>query len=424
MFEVTEIPVVDVKVGERQRAKLGDIQELADSIKDLGLLHAPCVTKDFELVAGFRRLTACRMLGWENIPVHVLETDDPLEIQTIELEENTKRADLTWSERVKAERKIHELQVERFGEPERAKAKKSEGWSTEDTANMLGINRATVSVDMNLAKQLEVYPELEKCKNKTVALKRLKEIQRQEMANFYKTEVARVDSIELREESCIDGMTLLKKESVDFIMADPPYGINLDEGGKFREKGDKLYNDGISHVLPLCREFAYQAYRVLKPNSHMIFWFGPTWYSQMLEILEDAGFNVDPVPAIWNKMQGSWAPTENWLAGGYEPFFHCRKGKRIIFKPRRNVFDVSSVFKRRIDSFPEKPVKLMEELLETFSEPGDLVLSPFCGSGADLEACHNQGRKGIGWEIDETRARIIRERIHEVTKGDGDESKS
>jgi site-specific DNA-methyltransferase (adenine-specific) len=41
----------------------------------------------------------------------------------------------------------------------------------------------------------------------------------------------------------------------------------------------------------------------------------------------------------------------------------------------------------------------MEFLVRWWSEPGDVVLDPFCGSGTTLRACLNQGRKAIGIEI-------------------------
>lgn len=48
----------------------------------------------------------------------------------------------------------------------------------------------------------------------------------------------------------------------------------------------------------------------------------------------------------------------------------------------------------------QKPISLMERLVRNHTNPGDLVLDPFCGSGATLKACDRTGRRSIGVDID------------------------
>lgn len=47
----------------------------------------------------------------------------------------------------------------------------------------------------------------------------------------------------------------------------------------------------------------------------------------------------------------------------------------------------------------QKPVKLIEKLIKIFTDPGDVVIDPVCGSGSTLIAAENTGRKGFGFEI-------------------------
>lgn len=47
----------------------------------------------------------------------------------------------------------------------------------------------------------------------------------------------------------------------------------------------------------------------------------------------------------------------------------------------------------------QKPVKLLEKLIEIFTDPGDVVIDPVAGSGTTLIAAENMGRKGYGFEI-------------------------
>lgn len=48
----------------------------------------------------------------------------------------------------------------------------------------------------------------------------------------------------------------------------------------------------------------------------------------------------------------------------------------------------------------QKPVKLLERLIEIFTDPGDVVIDPCCGSGSTLRAAHELGRNAFGLEID------------------------
>jgi hypothetical protein len=65
----------DIVVGTRHRHDLGDIVELAHSIEEVGLLHPIPIRPDRTLIAGARRLAACTQLGWESIPVHVVNLE-------------------------------------------------------------------------------------------------------------------------------------------------------------------------------------------------------------------------------------------------------------------------------------------------------------------------------------------------------------
>lgn len=96
-MKVESIRIADVVVADRHRKDLGDLKVLAESISNLGLLHPITVTTANVLVAGERRLAACRdHLKWEEIPAHVVDCH-PL---ITERDENEARKDFTTSERL------------------------------------------------------------------------------------------------------------------------------------------------------------------------------------------------------------------------------------------------------------------------------------------------------------------------------------
>jgi hypothetical protein len=114
MEQVQFVPIATIKVGERYRKHMGDLQALADSIDKDGLLHPLVINQEKRLIAGERRLRACRdILGWKEVLCRVLDIDDVVEGQYAE---NEIRKDFTPSERVAIARAIEEQIGNRRGQ--------------------------------------------------------------------------------------------------------------------------------------------------------------------------------------------------------------------------------------------------------------------------------------------------------------------
>jgi hypothetical protein len=94
---ILQCQAVLIKVENRFRKDFGDIDALAASIAEIGLLQPIGVDSNYRLVFGERRLRACRSLGWAKIPARVVHLDSILQG---ELAENEFRKDFTHSERV------------------------------------------------------------------------------------------------------------------------------------------------------------------------------------------------------------------------------------------------------------------------------------------------------------------------------------
>src|SRR5271163_1775437 len=99
--------IEQIEVGFRYRKDLGDLRTMAESIADVGLLHPVVVTPEGRLIAGQRRLEACRSLGWTDVPVTVV---DLLQAARGEAHENFIRKDLLPSEIVALKRAIEPLE--------------------------------------------------------------------------------------------------------------------------------------------------------------------------------------------------------------------------------------------------------------------------------------------------------------------------
>ncbi len=114
---VRTVRIDDIKIVDRIRKDYGDLNELAQDIAKWGLINYPVVTPDNVLIAGERRIRACRLLGWTEIPVIEMTVRDYEHQLRLEISENENRKEFTISERLEYARRLE--QVERLKARER-----------------------------------------------------------------------------------------------------------------------------------------------------------------------------------------------------------------------------------------------------------------------------------------------------------------
>jgi ParB family chromosome partitioning protein len=120
----TEALLSEIRIGTRHRKDPGDISALARSIEEIGLLHPVVVTPDLELIAGRRRLEAVKKLGWDRVPVRMI---DLKEIVRGEFAENALRKNFTPSEAVAIGKALEALEKQKAQERQKAtRAKKGQ----------------------------------------------------------------------------------------------------------------------------------------------------------------------------------------------------------------------------------------------------------------------------------------------------------
>lgn len=106
-----DVRIETVRVVGRFRKDLGDIRSLAQSIAQIGLINAITITPDGRLIAGERRLEACRSLGWQIIGARVVDNlEDAADRLRAERDENTERKEMTVSERMELAAALEELE--------------------------------------------------------------------------------------------------------------------------------------------------------------------------------------------------------------------------------------------------------------------------------------------------------------------------
>lgn len=396
-----KIKLKDIKVGERFRKRFEDIDALADSIKQYGVIEPLVVDENLGLIAGERRLRACIKLNLEFVPVVMMKDLDDLGKKEIELEENIQRKQFTWQEEVDAKRNLHELKRELHGAA--ITGGKKEGWGMAETALALGESVGNLSTDLQLAKGLQVFPELMNEKNKTMAFKKMKRLQEQMLNNALAARLATIGV--LASPNVINGdavieMKKMEAECYNLLLTDPPYAINIDKAhtfGRMTQK-DTGFDDSEFSTFDLLDQAFPEMYRVLKFNSHGFVFFGIEHYAKVKKLLEKAGFWVHPLPLIWYKGSGSYPGQCSTFVHSYEVFFHIMKGKKPLLGNSKDVFEI----KREVENkwhVNQKPRELFRDLIKLTTTPGDLILDPFAGSGVTLKAAKETSRKATGIEL-------------------------
>ena len=303
-MEVQDVKIEDIKVGQRFRGEFGDIDDLAKNIKTKGLLQPITVDRELNLVAGERRLRACRKAKLETIPAVIRDVADEADAREIELFENLHRKELVWTERVALESRIHDLK--------KAEAKANgKPWSQKNTALVLGKSEAAVSQTIGLAEAMTMIPELKKCSSEKEARKKYRkametvlvaEALSKETSKTYKY-VKWADK-HYKIGDAITAMKRMQTGSIDFAEVDPPYAIDLRDKKSEKTTGIEDYNEIKKEDYPdFLEQTAKQVYRVLAPDRFCVWWYGHEWYETVITTLREAGFSVDTIPAIWCKTE-------------------------------------------------------------------------------------------------------------------------
>jgi len=330
--------------------------------------------------------------------------------------ENICRKDMDWLEAAKLKKEIHELQVAIYGE-KKSTSPDAPGVSKRTTAELLGVSPAKLVTDMKLAEAAQMFPELAKAKTASDANKMLQKLQenivRGELAKRIEERAANTP-IERTHEKLLNafmvgdfftGVKNIPDGAIDFVELDPPYAIDLNnqkrdmdptKQANYNEVDRDAYGGFMTNVIRQC-------YRVMSANSWMVLWHGREHSDMILSIiqnLDEFSANLDTV-GIWYKGNVGQTNQPNlYLASCYEQFFYVRKGNpSIVRQGRSNVFNFKPVPASRKIHPTERPIELIQDVMQTFCWEGARCLVPFVGSGNSILAASNLGITAFGWDL-------------------------
>lgn len=223
--------------------------------------------------------------------------------------------------------------------------------------------------------------------------------------------------------SCIEGMKLIEKESVDLVWADPPFSINFKvKKANYNRDSDLVigqYDDiNPNEYYQFSYDWLEQSKNILK-NTGTIVVFSA--YNRMVDILNAAEkLNLNLFNQIIWKFPFGMNATKKFISSHYNIFLfsknekkrnfypYCRfskdhkneKGGSARYKDMESVFEINKEYWTGYKKIPTKlPLELCKKLISYTTKEGDLVVDNFSGTGQASWACKELNRNFIGFEI-------------------------
>lgn len=235
---------------------------------------------------------------------------------------------------------------------------------------------------------------------------------------------------------CLEFLGSIRDEVVDTVFADPPFNLKKVYGAKS--------NDNLPEhrYLEWCREWINEATRTIKPGGSFFLYNIPKWNIFLANYMQEAGLTFRHWIAVNIKLS---LPIQGRLYPSHYSLLYYTKGKPKTFRKIRTPIelcrhcggeikdygghrgamnpkgvnltdvwnDVPPVRHRKYKSDQRSAnalsSKILERVVEISTEPGDLVIDPFGGSGTTFAVCEAKNRYWLGTDIDF--APVIKERL-------------
>lgn len=462
---IQTLPISDIDTSDRLRQDYGDLSQF-DSIKTVGLLQPVVINIDsegkFKLIAGGRRLTALKALGYTELhhgitsdparPGFVFATEMPPDVLAeLEVTENVARHPMSWKEVCLGIHRVHTLR------------QRASDWVIKNTGALLSVSAASANNALRVAAALladdkDVHAAANLSDAVKILLRRTQLAAERKLTKFRDAERAQRQAeraiakavvtsdtsiaqqineapelmrpvLQAKQEkaavaydeaceiiTCCDsllvGMPSMAAESVEHVYTDIPYGINMDNVQINNIDVTAAEHDRESNIKDFS-VFLYQAFRIIKPEGFCVFWFDVEHFTTLHALATKVGFSCQRWPLHWHKsIAKNEVPRYN-TTKNYESVFVARKPRATLLKPI-----TSSIFTADWDKDERaeythpfaKPFSAHEKMLAMFATPGQTICDPYCGEGSGVIAALRKGLNVVAFDVDPDH--VMRARAH------------
>ena len=213
---------------------------------------------------------------------------------------------------------------------------------------------------------------------------------------------------------CMEGIKLVDDNSIDLVVMDPPYLLNLT-----KVKRTSSFNNYANELVNLKDGFDLKVLDLLIPKMKKINIYIYCSKRQVKDLIEyfvnkDCNYEI----LTWHKQNPSPLINNNYLPDTEYVIFAREKGVKLYgnyhSKRKYYISGVNQVDKKKYGHPTIKPLNFIENHIINSSKEGDLVLDCFCGSGTTLVGAIKTNRRFIGFEIDENYYKIAKQRVDEA----------
>jgi len=200
---------------------------------------------------------------------------------------------------------------------------------------------------------------------------------------------------------CLEGLKQLEDNSIDCVITDPPYGINMTSdgfgGSRNADKTEYVKVKEWDNNTPSKELFK----EIIRVSKNQII-FGGNYFTDKL-----------PVSRCWVCWDKRCEITPERTYADCEFIWTSFKSPSRIIRFLWDGFIQDSENKIRDKRLhpTQKPIEVIRRLLKRFTNENDIILDPFLGSGTTVVACKQLNRRYIGFEINEKYVNITNERL-------------
>ncbi len=226
-------------------------------------------------------------------------------------------------------------------------------------------------------------------------------------------------------EDCVKGMNKLEPDSVDLIIADPPFGLDFSGKEALYNRNSDLVVEGYKEIqIGDYREFStawiHEIPRLLKAHGSAYIFSGWTHLSPILKAIE----NTDLIlrnHIIWNYNFAVFTKRK-FATSHYHILYVIKDEKKVFFNRIQHYETDTWVVPRKyqpnqIKNGTKLPLNLVRKCINYSSKPGDLVLDPFTGNATTQVAAKGEFRHYLGFELNDHLKPHIEKNLQNVEPG-------